>query len=106
MMTLRLSAALAVSLFAACPAFADPFNINIDNGESSMLLLTVTDMNYPNPQTAFSGSINSGQMLSVNINGENSANGHIKWQATTSDRQKCGSGEVKNLSVGANLTVR
>ena len=71
----------------------------------TMLLLTVTDMNYPSPKEAYNGSINSGQMLPVYVNGEGGRNGHIKWQATTPDRQKCGSGDVKDLSSGSNLTV-
>jgi hypothetical protein len=97
--------ALSAFILGAAPALADPFNINISNGESSILLLTVTDMNYPSPTVAYSGSINSGQMMSVNINGESGHNGHIKWSATSSDRSKCGSGDVSSLSSGSNLTV-
>ena len=107
-MITRLMAMFSAFLLTLSPVFADPFNINISNGESGMLLLTVTDMNYPSPQPggAFNGSINSGEQKSVYINGENGNNGHIQWQATTSDRQKCGSGDVTGLSSGNNLTVR
>jgi hypothetical protein len=106
-MITRLMAMFSGFLFTLSPVFADQFNINITNDESGMLLLTVTDMNYPNPTTGvpFSGSINSGQMISVMINGENGSNGHIQWQATTPDRQKCGSGDVPGLGSGNNLTV-
>jgi hypothetical protein len=45
-------------------------------------------------------------MLSVHINGEGGRNGHIQWKAMTPDRQKCGSGDVKDLSAGSNLTVK
>jgi len=107
-MITRLIAMFSAFLLTLSPVFADQFNINISNGESGMLLLNVTDMNYPTPQTGvpFSGSINSGQQISVNINGENGNNGHIQWQAWTSDRQKCGSGDVTGLSSGNKLTVR
>lgn len=105
-MITRLMALSSAFLLTLSPVFADPFNINISNGESGMLLLTVTDMNYPTPQSAFSGSINSGEEKSVYINGENGNNGHIQWQATTADRQKCGSGDVTGLSSGNNLTVK
>jgi hypothetical protein len=104
-MITRLMAMFSAFLLTLSPVFADPFNINISNGESGMLLLTVTDMNYPTPQSAFNGSINSGQQIAVYINGENGNNGHIQWQATTPDRQKCGSGDVPGLSSGNNLTV-
>ncbi len=104
-MITRLMAMSSAFLLTMSPVFADPFNINITNDESGMLLLTVTDMNFPTPQSAFSGSINSGQQISVPINGENGNNGHIRWQATTPDRQKCGSGDVGGLSSGSNLTV-
>lgn len=100
-----LATALSTLVIGAAPALADPFNINISNGESSMLLLTVTDMNFPSPQVAYSGSINSGQMIAVNINGENGNNGHVRWSATSSDRTKCGSGDVTSLGSGSNLTV-
>lgn len=101
----RSAMALSALILGATPALADPFNINISNGESSMVLLTVTDLNFPSPKEAYSGSINSGQMISVYINGENGNNGHIKWSATSSDRSKCGSGDVSSLSTGSNLTV-
>lgn len=104
-MVRRSAMALAALILAAPPALADPFNINVSSGESSMLLLTVTDMNFPSPKVAFSGSINSGQMISVSINGENGNNGHITWSATSSDRSKCGSGDVPGLSSGSNVTV-
>ena len=104
-MITRLMAMFSAFLLTLSPVFADPFNINISNGESGMLLLTVTDMNYPSPQSAFNGSINSGQQIAVYINGENGNNGHIQWQATTPDRQKCGSGDVPGLSSGSNVTV-
>jgi hypothetical protein len=103
----RLMTTFSAFLLTLSPVFADQFNINITNDESGMLLLNVTDMNYPSPRTGvpFSGSINSGQQISVYINGENGNNGHIQWQAWTSDRQKCGSGDVSGLSSGSNLTV-
>jgi hypothetical protein len=104
-MITRLMAMFSGFLLTLSPVFADPFNINITNDESGMLLLTVTDMNYPSPQPAFTGSINSGQQIPVYINGENGNNGHIQWQATTPDRQKCGSGDVGALSSGSNVTV-
>jgi hypothetical protein len=106
-MITRLMAMSSAFLLTMSPVFADPFNINITNDESGMLLLTVTDMNFPTPQTGvpFSGSINSGQQISVNINGENGNKGHIQWHATTPDRQKCGSGDVSGLSSGNSLTV-
>ena len=104
-MITRLMAMFSAFLLTLSPVFADPFNINITNDESGMLLLTVTDMNYPSPQLAFSGSINSGQQIPVYINGENGKDGHIQWQATTADRQKCGSGDVPGLSSGSNVTV-
>lgn len=94
-----------VLVLGVTPALADPFNINVSSDESSMLLLTITDMNFPSPQTAFSGSINSGQMISVYINGENGTNGHIQWSASSSDRTKCGSGDVTGLGSGSNVTV-
>ena len=105
-MITRLMAMFSAFLLTLSPVFADPFNINITNEESGMLLLTVTDMNFPSPQSAFNGSINSGQQISVHINGANGNNGHIQWQATTPDRQKCGSGDVTGLSSGSNVTVR
>jgi len=101
----RLAMALSALALAATPALADPFNINITNGESSMLLLTVNDMNFPSPKVAYSGSINSGQTISVDINGENGSNGHIQWKASSADRTKCGSGDVSSLGSGSNLTV-
>jgi hypothetical protein len=101
----RLATAVSVLILGATPALADPFNINISNGESSMVLLTVTDMNFPTPQAAYSGSINSGQMIAVNINGENGTNGHIRWSATSTDRTKCGSGDITSLGSGSNITV-
>jgi hypothetical protein len=98
---------LAAFVLSFSPAAADTFNINVSNGESTMLLLTVTDMSSVNPKEggAFDGSINNGQMLSVHINGDSGGNGHIQWKATTPDRQKCGSGDVKDLSSGSNITV-
>jgi hypothetical protein len=104
-MFIRFAAALSLLVLALAPAFADPFNINVSSDESSMVLLTITDMNYPDPKSAFSGSINSGQLISVYINGDNGNNGHIQWKATTADRQKCGSGDVNGLSSGSNVTV-
>ncbi|HEY1795260.1 MAG TPA: hypothetical protein VGG57_03990 [Stellaceae bacterium] len=101
----RLATALSALILGVTPALADPFNINISNGESAMLLLTVNDMNYPSPKVAYSGSINSGQMISVYINGENGSGGHIQWSATSADRTKCGSGDVGSLGSGNNLTV-
>jgi hypothetical protein len=87
-MITRLMAMFSAFLLTLSPVFADPFNINISNGESGMLLLTVTNINYPVPQYAFNGSINSGQQIPVYINGENGNNSHIQWQATTApDRQ-------------------
>ena len=105
-MTSRLMATLTAFVLMLSPAAADTFNINISNGEvGTMLLLTVTDMNYPSPKEAYNASINSGQMLSVYINGDGGHGGHIQWKATTPDRKKCGSGDVKDLSSGSNLTV-
>lgn len=101
----QFATALSMLIVTMSPALADPFNINITNGESSMLLLTVNDMNFPSPKVAYSGSINSGQMISVYINGENGSNGHIQWSATSTDRTKCGSGDVSSLGSGSNLTV-
>jgi hypothetical protein len=105
-MITRLATALSALILSVTPALADPFNINITNGESGMLLLTVNDMNFPSPKVAYSGSINSGQMISVYINGENGSNGHIQWSASSSDRTKCGTGDVSSLGSGSNLTVR
>jgi hypothetical protein len=100
-----LATALSALVLCAGPALADPFNINITNGESAMLLLTVNDMNFPSPKVAYSGSINSGQMISVYINGENGSNGHIQWTASSADRTKCGSGDLTGLGSGSNMTV-
>lgn len=100
-----LATAISALILGATPALADPFNINISNSESSMLLLTVTDMNYPSPKLAYDGSINSGQQIAVNINGENGTNGHIQWSAKSSDRTKCGSGDISSLGSGSNVTV-
>jgi hypothetical protein len=105
-MIIRFVAKVSAFLLTVSPVFADPFNINITNDESGMLLLTVTDMNFPTPQSAFSGSINSGQQISVMINGENGNNGHVQWRATTPDRQKCGSDDVGGLGSGSNITVK
>ena len=102
----RFIAAWSLAFIMFTPAFADTFNINVDNGETVMLLLKIKDMNYPSPQEVFNGSINPGQMLSVHINGENGNNGHIEWTAYTADRQKCGTGDVNRLSSGANVTVK
>lgn len=102
----RLMAALSLACFTVTPAFADTFNINVDNGETVMLLLKIMDMNFATPQEVFNGSINTGQMLSVHINGENGTSGHITWTAFTADRQKCGTGDVTRLGSGANVTVK
>lgn len=102
----RWIAALSVAFFTLTPAFADTFNINVDDGESVMLLLKIKDMNYATPQEVFNGNINPGQMISVHINGDNGNNGHIQWTAYTADRQKCGTGDVSRLSSGANVTVK
>lgn len=105
-MTARLITALSVMLLAS-PAMADMFNINIDNGESEMLLLTVTDMNLGSPERIYNGNISPGQMLSIRINGDNGGgNGHIQWTAHTADRSKCGTGDVSKLSAGSNVTVK
>ena len=50
-MITRLMAMFSVFLLTLSPVFADQFNINIISGESGTLLLTVTDMNTPSPQT-------------------------------------------------------
>lgn len=105
-MRTHLTAAVAAFLFTVFPALADDtFNVNISNGEMAMLLLTVTDMNYPTPKTVYNGSINDGQEISVYINGQSGGNGHITWTAQTADRQKCGNGEETSLSSGNNVKV-
>ena len=105
-MIMRTTAAAAALVFMLSPARADTFNINVNNGEMEMLLLTITDMNYPDPKEVFSGNLTSGQMRSVYINGENGRNGHIKWKASTADRKKCGSDDVTGLGSGSNITIR
>jgi hypothetical protein len=100
-------AAIATTVSMLSPAYADTFNINVDNGESVMLLLTITDMNLGSPEKIFNGNISSGQMLSVRINGDNGGNnGHITWKASNAERTKCGEGDVSKLSVGANVAVK
>ena len=49
----RSAMALSALILGATPALADPFNINVSSSETSMLLLTVTDMNSPDPKVAF-----------------------------------------------------
>jgi hypothetical protein len=44
-------------------------------------------------------------MIAVYINGENGANGHIQWSATSADRSKCGSGDLTGLGSGSNVAV-
>lgn len=104
-MTSRLMAALAVLAFTFSPALADTFNINLSSGETDTLLVTVTDMNYPTPKVVYDNNLTSGQLVPVDINGDNGNNGHITWRASTSDRTKCGSGDVSGLSSGNNVTI-
>jgi hypothetical protein len=106
-MNLRLTACFLTFLFSMSPALADQFNVNLSTDVGSpSLLLSVTDMNIPNPQAgnAYNGEIDPGHQLSVAINGA-SGNGHIQWSATTTDRTLCGSGDVSSLSAGNNVTV-
>ena len=102
----RFMAAWSLAFLTCAPAFADTFNINVDNGETVMLLVSIKDMNYPSPTEIWSRSISPGQMFSVQITGENGHNGHIQWTAYTADRQKCGTGDKDGLSTGANVTVK
>jgi hypothetical protein len=106
-MIARFTAAVSLLVLTLSPAFADPFNINVSSGETTLLLVSITDMNMPNPKdgNAFSGNISPGQQISVIIGGNNGGDGHIQWTATTVDRQKCGSGDLTGLGTGNNVTV-
>jgi hypothetical protein len=53
----RFMAAWLLTFLTLTPAVADTFNINVDNGETVMLLLKIMDMNYATPQEVFNGNI-------------------------------------------------
>jgi len=93
-------------LISLSPAFGDQFNINVGSGESGMLFVVIYDLNTRGQDKVFDTTINSGQWFPVYITGEGGHDGHIRWEAQTSDRQKCGSADLPNLTSGNNITVR
>jgi hypothetical protein len=103
---LRLVTILSVTLASLSPVLADQFNINVSNGESGMLFVTVYDLNTRGQNKVFDATMTSGQMVPVYITGAAGNDGHIKWEAQSSDRQKCGADELNGLSSGNNITVR
>jgi hypothetical protein len=102
-MTLRLISILATLLVGLSPAAA--FNINLYNGDSAALLVQVWDENTPNEKQVYSGTMDPGAgpvpVETMPANGR----GYIKWEAKTTDRQKCGSGDVKDMDNGAGVTL-
>jgi hypothetical protein len=84
---------------------ADPFNINVSNGESGLVFVTIKDLNTRAGDVVFDQTMESGRQVPVYIQGESGTNGHIVWQAQSSDRQRCGGDELTNLSSGYVLTV-
>lgn len=86
------------------PAWA--FNINLYNNETlTPLLVQVWDENTPDEKRVFNGSLDSGagpvpvELTSVD------GKGHVKWDAKSADRTKCGSGEVTDLDTGADVKL-
>ena len=104
-MILRLVTTLSVMLASLSPALADQFNINLSNGEMGMVFVKVYDENTGNENKVFDDTMASGRQVSVDITGDSGHGGHIKWEAMSSDRQKCGSDELNGLSSGNNVTV-
>jgi hypothetical protein len=102
---LRLVTTLSMTLASLSPALADQFNINLSNGESGMVFVKVYDENTGNENKVYDDTMTSGRQVSVYITGDSGQNGHIKWEAMSSDRQKCGSDELNGLSSGNNVTV-
>lgn len=104
-MILRLVTTLSMTLASLSPALADQFNINLNNGESGMVFVKVYDMNTGSENKVYDDTMTSGRQVSVYITGDSGQNGHIRWEAMSSDRQKCGSNELDGLSSGNNVTV-
>jgi hypothetical protein len=105
MMKARLVAGLAILLVSISPAAAfDTLNINLGNGETSALLVEVFDENTPSGTKVYSDILNAGGHASVIITAA-SGKGHVKWTAQTTDKQKCGSGDLTDLDSGADVTV-
>ena len=105
-MTMRLMTSLSVMLASLSPALADQFNINLSNGETGMVFVQVYDMNTGGQNKVFDDTLTSGRQVSVYITGDSGRDGHIRWEATSSDRQKCGRDELNGLSSGNNIMVR
>ena len=106
-MITRLMTMFPAFFLTLSPVFADgQFNVNIVNEESVTLLVSVTDMNSPSPVRGgvFNGALESGKQRSEQISGA-SGDGHVEWSASTSDRQKCGSGEYTHLDAGGEVKI-
>jgi hypothetical protein len=101
----RLISSLAALLLSVSPAAAfDTLNINLGNGDTSPLLVEVFDENTPSENKVYSDTLNAGAHASLVVTAAD-GKGHVKWTAQTSDKQKCGSGDVTGLDSGADLTV-
>jgi hypothetical protein len=103
-MTLRLFCILVTLFVGLSPAAA--FNINLNNGDSyNAMLVKVWDENTPNEDQVYNGTLDAGaSTVPVELTAAKDK-GHIKWEAKTADRQKCGSGDEKDLDNGANVTI-
>jgi hypothetical protein len=105
MMKMQLIGGLAVLLASLSPAAAfDTLNVNLGNGETSALLVDVWDENTPNQSKVYSDILNAGGHASVIVTAAD-GKGHVKWTAQTTDKQKCGSGDVTGLDSGTDVTV-
>ena len=109
-MPLRLMSFLSILLIGLSPTVAeatDKGNITLQNDQvfpSAALLVVVYDMNTPEQMKVFSSSIDPGQPVSVDVKfAEEKA--HVRWEAQSSDRQRCGSGDV-TLGLGGTVSLR
>jgi hypothetical protein len=95
-----------MALASTSPALADQFNINLSSDESGMVFVKVYDMNTGGQNKIYDDTLTSGRQVSVYITGDSGRGGHIRWEAISNDRRKCGANELNGLSSGNDVAVR
>jgi hypothetical protein len=99
-----------VLLFLECAAaFAgDGVSININNNTTKNLLVTVYDLNtHPAQPVVSSTTINGFASISIKVGADASGQGHLRWTATTVDKdmRMCGHRNKPRLTDGATVHV-
>ena len=105
-MTLQLMTFFLTLLISLSPAAA--FNITVQNDQAlptMALFVVVYDMNTRVHDKVLDRSIDPGNPASVEVTSAE-GKGHIRWEAQSNDRQRCGFGEERDLSNGAEVSVR